>query len=114
MQKKTKICIFIILLLFFPLEKITALPSKRKVNSVKSLTYVLSKVEKKSGKRAIFVTLKLQIYLEDVYISQGTPVILHPRRLSIFIKQMVNREKSKKEIAKEILRLYKQGKFHDR
>jgi hypothetical protein len=92
----------------------SALPSKRKINSVKSLTYILSKIEKKSGKKAIFVTLKLQIYLEDVYISQGTPIILRPRKLSIFIKNMVNSNKSKKEIAKEILIRYKQGEFHDR
>ena len=91
----------IIILLIFILEcmiletEIYALPKIFKINSVKSLTYILSKVEKENGNQARYVTLKLQIYLEDIYISQGTSVILKPKMLSRAIKTLVIQEKSR-------------------
>lgn len=122
-DKKSKKLFFpgILLLLVFCLFNyshftetiVNALPQKRKINSVKSLTYMLSKIEKENGNSAMFATLKLQIYLEDIYISQGTTVILHPDALSMFIKKMVAAGKSKDEIATEILRRYQNGDFHD-
>ncbi len=110
------ILFFIICFLFYILSLnsiINALPQKRKINSVKSLTYILSNIEKENGNSAVFVTLKLQIYLEDIYISQGTAVILYPDSISKFIKKMISESKSKDEIAKEILKRFKDGDFND-
>lgn len=105
--------IFSVLFLFFSSNELNALPRKIKINSVKSLTYILSTVEKKNGKRARYVTLKLQIYLEDIYISQGTSVLLKPKSLSLAIRNLLQEGKSKTLIAKEILQRYKNGEFHD-
>ena len=55
---------------------------KLKIKSVKSLTHLLSQVERENGKEATFVTMKLQIYLEDIYISQGTTVRINSEALS--------------------------------
>ncbi len=105
--------IFSMFFSFFSSNGLNALPRKIKINSVKSLTYILSTVEKKNGKKARYVTLKLQIYLEDIYISQGTSVIFKPKSLSLAIKNLLQEGKSKKLIAKEILQRYKNGEFHD-
>jgi hypothetical protein len=98
---------------FFPSTRLNALPNRIKINSVKSLTYILSSVEKEIGNEARYVTLKLQIYLEDIYISQGTSIIFKPRSLSLAIKNLLQEGKSKKIIAQEILQRYKNGEFHD-
>ena len=103
--------IFIFLIIYS--HSLYASPKKIKINSVKSLTYILSKVEKENGHGARYVTLKLQIYLEDIYISQGTAVIFKPNLLSLAIKNLLNKGKLKNEIAKEILKRYKDGQFHD-
>lgn len=111
------ICLFTIILsiffAFFPGSELHALPRRIKINSVKSLTYILSAVEKKNGEKARYVTLKLQIYLEDIYISQGTSIIFKPKLLSLAIRNLLQEGKSKKLIAKEILQRYKNGEFHD-
>ena len=105
--------IFSVFFSFFSSEGLHALPRRIKINSVKSLTYILSAVEKKNGKKARYVTLKLQIYLEDIYISQGTSVIFKPKSLSLAIRNLLQEGKSKALIAKEILQRYKNGEFHD-
>jgi hypothetical protein len=93
-----------------PLE---ALPESKRVNSVKSLTNILSLVEKDNGDRARFTTMKLQIHLEDVYISQGTAIVLKPRALSAAIGELLEEKKSRSEVGKTILRRYQDGEFHE-
>ena len=90
-----------------------ALPDTKRVNSVKSLTNILSQVEKDNGDKARFVTVKLQIYLEDVYVSQGTVIVLRPRELSEVIATLLEKE-PKAAVAKMILRRYKDGAFHEK
>ena len=101
----------LILLLFA--QTLGALPESKRINSVKSLTHILSLVEKENGKQAQFVTMKLQIYLEDIYISQGTTVVLKPKMLSQAIKALFAEGKARSLVAKTILRRYKDGEFHD-
>jgi hypothetical protein len=91
---------------------VQALPETQRVNSVKSLTNILSLIEKDNGDAARFTTMKLQIYLEDVYISQGTAIVLKPQDLSAAIGQLVKEEKDQATIARTILRRYKDGEFH--
>ena len=89
------------------------LPETKRVNSVKSLTNILSLVEKDNGDEARFVTVKLQIYLEDVYISQGTAIVVKPRELSAAIGELLGEDKERSVVAKAILRRYKDGEFHE-
>ena len=91
-----------------------ALPESKRVNSVKSLTNILSQVEKDNGDKARFVTMKLQINLEDVYISPGKAIVLKPKKLSRAIKELLSEGKAKKTVAKAILRRYKDGEFHEK
>jgi hypothetical protein len=91
-----------------------ALPETQRVNSVKSLTNILSLVEKDNGDEARFVTMKLQIYLEDVYISQGTAIVLRPRDLSKAIGELLGQDAPHSAVAREILRRYKDGEFHEK
>lgn len=90
-----------------------ALPESKRINSVKSLTNILSLVEKDNGDRARFTTMKLQIHLEDVYISQGTAIVLKPKELSTAIGELLDEEKSRSEVGKIILRRYQDGEFHE-
>lgn len=69
-------------------------------------------MEKDNGDAARFTTMKLQIYLEDVYISQGTAIVLKPQDLSAAIGQLLKEKKSRQVIARTILRRYKDGEFH--
>ncbi|MCB0336730.1 MAG: hypothetical protein KDD62_10510 [Bdellovibrionales bacterium] len=85
----------------------------KKLKSVKSLTHFLSKIEQENGIQAQFVTMKLQIYLEDVFISQGTAVRLQSESLSKAIQSEIEKEKSSKEIGKSLLRMYQDGKFDE-
>ena len=91
-----------------------ALPESKRVNSVKSLTNILSQIEKDNGDRARFVTMKLQIYLEDVYISPGKAIVLKPKKLSKAIKELLGKGMKKKAVGKAILKRYKDGEFHDK
>ena len=91
-----------------------ALPETRRVNSVKSLTNILSLVEKDNGDKARFATVKLQIHLEDVYISQGTSIVLKPRDLSKAIGELLSKGEKRSVVAKTILRRYKDGEFHEK
>lgn len=91
-----------------------ALPETARVNSVKSLTKILSLVEQDNGDKARFATMKLQIYLEDVYISQGATIVLKPRALSAAIGELLKAGESRSTVAKIILRRYKDGEFHEK
>lgn len=90
-----------------------ALPRLKRVNSVKSLTNILSQVEEENGDRARYATLKLQVYLEDLYISVGTAVSLKPLELSKAIRALLEQGVVGKEMGKVILRRYKDGEFHE-
>ncbi len=90
------------------------LPEIARVNSVKSLTKILSLVEKDNGDKARFTTMKLQTYLEDVYISQGTTILLKPRELSKAIGELLAEGESRAAVAKAILKRYKDGEFHEK
>ena len=101
------------LVLLLVAQALHALPESRRINSVKALTHTLSLVEKENGTEAQFVTMKLQIYLEDIYISQGTMVVLKPKRLSVAIHELLQAGKVRSQVAKTILRRYKDGEFHE-
>ncbi len=75
---------------------------------------ILSQIEKDNGDKARFVTMKLQIYLEDVYISPGKAIVLRPKKLSKAIKELLGQGMKKKAVGKAILKRYKDGKFHDK
>lgn len=92
---------------------LSAVPETRRVDSVKSLTHILSQIEEENGDAARFSTMKLQIYLEDVYISQGTAVVLRPDDLSRAIGELLADDQSRAQIARSILRRYQDGEFHD-
>lgn len=89
------------------------LPESRRVNSVKSLTHILSLIEEDNGDAARFTTMKLQIHLEDVYISQGTAVVLRPVDLSTAIAALLKEGKKRSEAARIILHRYQDGEFHE-
>ena len=101
------------LVLLLAAQALHALPESRRINSVKSLTHTLSLVEKENGTEAQFVTMKLQIYLEDIYISQGTMVVLKPKLLSVAIRELLQAGKVRSQVAKTVLRRYKDGEFHE-
>jgi hypothetical protein len=90
-----------------------ALPETKRVNSVKSLTHILSLVEEEHEGKARFFTMKLQIYLEDNYISQGTAIVLKPQDLSEEVGKLVEVEANRQEAGGIILRRYKDGEFHE-
>lgn len=89
------------------------LPESRRVNSAKSLTHILSLVEEDNGDEAKFTTMKLQIHLEDVYISQGTAVVLRPAELSAAIAALLKEGKKRSDAARIILHRYQDGEFHE-
>ncbi len=93
---------------------VQALPETKRVNSVKSLTHILSLVEKEHEGKARFFTMKLQIYLEDTYISLGTAVVLKPQELSEAIGKIIEVKEDRLAAAKLILRRYKDGEFHEK
>lgn len=101
------------LLGFFLAPALADLPETRRVNSVKSLTHILSLIEENSGEDARFTTMKLQIHLEDVYISQGTAVVLRPLDLSSAIAVLLKAGKKRSEVARVILHRYQDGEFHE-
>ncbi len=105
--------LWIVVLSLLTALPLTALPETRRVDSVKSLTHVLSQIEEENGDAARFTTMKLQIYLEDVYISQGTAVVLRPEDLSVAIGELIADGRKRKQIARLILRRYQDGEFHD-
>ena len=89
------------------------LPETKRVNSVKSLTHILSQVEEANGDAAKFTTMKLQIYLEDVYISQGTALVLKPVALSQAIAALLQEGKKRSTVARIIQHRYQDGEFHE-
>ena len=91
-----------------------ALPEKKRINSVKSLTHTLSLIEKEHGDRGRFVTMKLQIHLEDVYISQGDAIVLRPEELSQAIEELLDDDATTAVAAKTILKRYQDGEFHEK
>ena len=113
-QGRRRIGAFLAVLLCVCATAVWALPETKRVNSVKSLTNILSLIEKDNGDKARFVTLKLQIYLEDVYISQGTAIVLKPKELAAAIGELLDEGKAKKIVAKTIKKRYKDGEFHEK
>ena len=104
----------LVVALLLSVNSVQALPETKRVNSVKSLTNILSLVEKDNGDKARFVTVKLQIYLEDVYISQGTTIVLRPVDLSAAIGELLSKGKNRSVTARAILKRYKDGEFHEK
>lgn len=104
--------VVVVVLLCF--TSVDALPETKRVNSVKSLTNILSLIEKDNGDKARFITLKLQVYLEDVYISQGEAIVLRPVELSTAIGALLDEGKKRGEVAKTILRRYQDGAYHEK
>ena len=102
------------LLTFTWICTVEALPELERVKSVKSLTRILSLIENEHGDKARFVTLPLQTHLEDVYISQGTEIVLKPRDLSSAIAELFAKGISKKEAKRVVLRRYQDGEFHEK
>jgi len=84
-----------------------------KIRSVKALTHMLSKIEKHHGQLASFCTMRLQIYLEDVYISQGTTLYIQHQALSNAIASAISQGLNKSQISKLILRQFQQSKFNE-
>lgn len=84
-----------------------------KIKSVKSLTHMLSKLEKNHGKNASLTTMRLQIYLEDVYISQGTTLFIRHELISNMIASGLQQGLNKAEISKFILRQYKRSELNE-
>lgn len=84
-----------------------------KIKSVKSLTHMLSKLEKNHGKGASLTTMRLQIYLEDVYISQGTTLFIRHQFISKMIAHGLQQGMNKAEISKFILRQYKRSELNE-
>jgi hypothetical protein len=82
-----------------------------RINSAKSLSSMLRKVEKQYGSKARFVTMKLQIYLEDVYVSQGTELSIEPRTISRAIQRLLEDGLTRDEIARVILQKFQNGEF---
>ena len=93
---------------------VRGLPETKRVNSVKALTHILSQVERENGDRARFFTMKLQIYLEDLYISQGTAIVLRPAELSRAVGKLAARDIGRVAAGKIILRRYQDGEFHEK
>ena len=89
------------------------LPETKRVNSVKSLTNILSQIEKANSDSARFVTMKLQIYIEDLYISQGDAVVLKPKEMDVAIKKMIINGQTTKQMALTIKQRYDEGEFHE-
>lgn len=109
-----RIGIVVVLVLLLGAAVAGALPETKRVNSVKSLTNILTLVEKDNGDKARFATVKLQIHLEDIYISEGTAIVLRPRDLSAAIGELLERKVPRAAIAKTILIRYKDGEFHEK
>ncbi len=84
-----------------------------KIRSVKALTHMLSHIEKSNGKLASFCTMRLQVYLEDVYISQGTTLYIQHEALSKAIATAISQGLTKGQISNLILRQYQQSKFNE-
>ena len=84
-----------------------------KIKSVKSLTHMLSQLEKNHGKDASLTTMRLQIYLEDVYISQGTTLFIRQQLISKMIARGLQQGMTKAEISKFILRQYKRSELNE-
>ena len=89
------------------------LPEIKRIDSVKSLTNILSQIEKANSDSARFVTMKLHIYLEDLYISQGDAVVLKPQEMAVAIKDMIGKGRTTKQMALTIKRRYDEGEFHE-
>jgi hypothetical protein len=83
-----------------------------RISSLRKLGSVLKRIEKKHEGKAHFVTMKLQIYLEDVYITQGSTVILDIKELSKAIDRLIDDGLSRDEIGRLILQRYQDGEFH--
>ena len=96
-------------MLFIPCAK--ADQQSVKIRSVKYLTHVLSQAEKNNGKNARFSTLRLQLYIEDIYLSQGDTIYINQDALSSYIKEAALEGKSKSDMAKELLSKFQAGDF---
>jgi hypothetical protein len=84
-----------------------------KIKSVKGLTHLLSKVEKSGGIDADFTTLRLQLHLEDVYISQGSTLYLECGAIAEAMTSAVNEGLDKEQIAERLLRRFQKGEFSE-
>ncbi len=101
------------------------MPVSARVTSVKALTATLSWIETMAAKygrnisarNTLNLTMRLQTYLEDGYISQGKSLQLNPDAIVKFIikrftgipKNKIRKEKSK--IKKDLVSAFKAGKF---
>ena len=84
-----------------------------KIKSVKSLTHMLSKIEKNHGPLASLTTMRLQIYLEDVYISQGTTLFIKQQMISGMIDRGIQKGMDKTQLSKFILRQFKRSELNE-
>ena len=84
-----------------------------KVRSVKALTHLLSKIERSHGEDASFTTMRLQIYLEDIYISQGTTLFIYHGGLAQALKSALSKGMTKPQISKFLLREYQRSEFYE-
>ncbi len=84
-----------------------------KVSSVKRLTHLLSQLEKSYGEPADFTTLRLQLHLEDVYISQGTTLLLNPNAMALTLGSAIDKGLNRSQIAQLLLRQFQKGKYSE-
>lgn len=82
-----------------------------KIRSVKYLTYILSQAEKQSGNGARFTTLRLQLYIEDIYLSQGDTIYINQQALIRYIRQASSQGVPRADMASELLAKFQQGEF---
>ncbi|MBI3450003.1 MAG: hypothetical protein HY049_13945 [Acidobacteria bacterium] len=101
-----------------PVPKLVELPLKLETRIPAVLEDQLADVERAASalpgmdrKRAYLLTLPLQNYLEDVVLSGGRPVLVHPRALAWLIGREAARGTPARDISRLLVTYYQKDLF---
>jgi len=92
-------------------EKLTTIVDKTLDDQFAKIEQSLSQLQNIDKKRIFLITLALENKFEDIYFPANKPVTIYPRAIFITIYEQLKLGKSKKEIARLLVKLQQKNGF---
>lgn len=92
-------------------EKLVTIVDKTLDDQFAQIETVVTQLPDMNRKMVFLITLPLENYLEDIYFSANQSAVIYPRILFDVIVKTVREGKSKKEVARKLVKLQKENAF---
>lgn len=92
-------------------EKLVTIVDKTLDDQFAEIEKLASKLPNMDKKKVFLITLPVENFIEDIYFPANRPAIIYPQVLFLTINEELQKGKSKKEIARLLVKLQKKNAF---